>query len=494
MRRILLLAIFTAAALVAAVVIFIVGGLPPRALLLESSSDSSLVWGAYHVHSTRSDGSGTVEEIARAAARTGLNFVVLTDHGDATSWREPEYLHGVLCIHATEINSEAGHIVALGLRGSSPYPLAGDARDVVEDIKRQGGVAIIAHPESPRETLRWRGQGTVDVDGIEWLNIDAEWRSQTTRALVAAGLRSLVRAPESVGALLHSAPESIARLDRPSERRPRFSMAALDAHARIGADDQQSPRLSLKFPGYETLFRTVAETVRLAALLSGDAARDSAALVDAIAAGHSYSVVRAFGDANTEVALDVIDDAAGVVVRGRVSAPNARLVLLRDGQEVASGTGEVTFSAPAEHSRFRLLAFLAGWRFPWIVTNPVDVLKPHGGEVAAPAPSPAPLAPGNASAVVPVTSWQIEKDGSSTATLEARGEAAVLRFQLGSGRPAGQYVALAASAGAEPIEGMVLQLSSAQPMRVSVQVRVPGGADGRRWRRSFYLDSGTRDI
>jgi hypothetical protein len=93
-----------------------------------------------------------------------------------------------------------------------------------------------------------------------------------------------------------------------------------------------------------------------------------------------------------------------------------------------------------------------------------------------------------------VTSWQIEKDGSSTATLEARGEAAVLRFQLGSGRPAGQYVALAASAGAEPIEGMVLQLSSAQPMRVSVQVRVPGGPDGRRWRRSFYLDSGTRDI
>ena len=46
------------------------------------------VRGAYHVHSTVSDGTGSIDEIAAAAARAGLQFVILTDHGDGTrtSW------------------------------------------------------------------------------------------------------------------------------------------------------------------------------------------------------------------------------------------------------------------------------------------------------------------------------------------------------------------------------------------------------------------------
>ena len=47
------------------------------------------VAGAYHVHTTRSDGSGTLDEIAAAAARAGLHFVILTDHGDGTRPPDP---------------------------------------------------------------------------------------------------------------------------------------------------------------------------------------------------------------------------------------------------------------------------------------------------------------------------------------------------------------------------------------------------------------------
>jgi hypothetical protein len=45
--------------------------------------------GAYHIHSARSDGTGTIDEIAAAAARAGLQFVILTDHGDGTRAPEP---------------------------------------------------------------------------------------------------------------------------------------------------------------------------------------------------------------------------------------------------------------------------------------------------------------------------------------------------------------------------------------------------------------------
>jgi len=74
--------------------------------------------GAYHIHSDRSDGSGTVDEIAQAAERAGLQFIIVTDHGDGTrSPDPPQYRHGVLVIDAVELNTTGGHLVALGLPG-----------------------------------------------------------------------------------------------------------------------------------------------------------------------------------------------------------------------------------------------------------------------------------------------------------------------------------------------------------------------------------------
>ena len=45
------------------------------------------VYGAYHIHTLLSDGSGSVEEVAEAAARAGLSFVIITDHGNGPAHR-----------------------------------------------------------------------------------------------------------------------------------------------------------------------------------------------------------------------------------------------------------------------------------------------------------------------------------------------------------------------------------------------------------------------
>ncbi|MCY0464255.1 hypothetical protein OVW20_29155, partial [Klebsiella pneumoniae] len=84
---------------------------------------------------------------------------ILTDHGDGTRVPDPPaYRHGVLCIDAGEISTTRGHLVALGLTSGSPYPLAGEPRDVIDDIHRLGGKAVIAHPDSRKSDLRWRAQ------------------------------------------------------------------------------------------------------------------------------------------------------------------------------------------------------------------------------------------------------------------------------------------------------------------------------------------------
>ena len=65
----------------------------------------------------------------------------------------------------------------------APYPLGGEARDVVDDVRRLGGFGIAAHPDSPKTELSWR-DWSAPFDGIEFLNPDTSWREQ-----IAAGIR-----------------------------------------------------------------------------------------------------------------------------------------------------------------------------------------------------------------------------------------------------------------------------------------------------------------
>ena len=123
---------------------------PPAHQSLTATPDSRTVRGAIHVHTRRSDGTGSPEDVARAAARAGLDFVALTDHGDATRFIDPpRYIDRVLVLDGVEISTSAGHYIALGMP-RAPYRLAGQARDVVEDVHRLGGFGIAAHPDSPR--------------------------------------------------------------------------------------------------------------------------------------------------------------------------------------------------------------------------------------------------------------------------------------------------------------------------------------------------------
>ena len=152
--------LFVTAALAVAVVVLVAVSLPPARLTLETPFSDGTVAGIIHVHTNRSDGRGTPDDIAAAAARAGLKFVVFTDHGDATRTPDPpSYRSGVLCLDAVEISTTGGHYLALDMP-AAPYPLGGEARDVVEDVKRLGGFGVAAHPNSPKPALELASNGT----------------------------------------------------------------------------------------------------------------------------------------------------------------------------------------------------------------------------------------------------------------------------------------------------------------------------------------------
>ena len=480
--------------------------LPPDATILPLPAWAPRlmpVAGAYHIHTARSDGSGTIAEVAAAAARAGLSFVIITDHGDGTRVQPPEYRTGVLCIDAVEVSTSGGHYVALDL-APTPYPLGGEPRDVVADVARLGGFGIVAHPDSIEPALHWDAWD-LPFDGIEWINADSERRARTPWHLAASAVHYPARPAETLVALFRRPVENLSRWDALAAARRVVALAGADAHARIGwgGTEREAGVTVARFPSYEASFGAFSIHAEIGRPLVGDAAEDARTILDAVRGGHVYSAID--GLAHPAVlsftARSGTHDAAEgddlrldgpVELRARVNDPQARLVLLRDGVVAVERTGgELSFEAPAAPATFRLEARRASPGapdMPWIVSNPIYVLAtprlPTAPGPQRPAVAAEPLAP---------ALWTAERSPTSTTALasapprETDGADGVqIDFALGAGSRASQYVAAVRNAPADVarFECLVFRGRASRPMRVSVQLR---DAEGRRWSRSIYV-------
>ena len=464
--------------------------------------------GVSHVHTSRSDGTGTADEVAAAAGRAGLTFIIFTDHGDGTRAPDPpQYRHGVLCLDGVEISTADGHYLAVGMP-VTPYPLGGEARDVIEDVGRLGGFGIVAHPDSLKGTLRWQ-PWTDGVEAIEWLNGDTEWRDETFGQLARALATYPFRAAETLAALLDRPESTLRRWDELTRRRPVVALAGSDAHARVGlsdeADDPYRSRILLRLPSYQTLFSTFSIRVELARPLSGDASLDATALVSALRSGRAYSVVDAFAaPAYFDFVVrspsrqarqgESIDPDGPIVVEAESNGPpGSSIALFRDGQLIADRRGPtLREELPAGRAVLRAEVRLDGVTTPWIVGNPVYV-APLPREPAA---RPAVTARTRLDEPDAERRWHVEQQSGAAGALErAATGPAIFRYQLVPDVTT-QSVALVLPEGTRlrEFDRVSFRGTASAPMRVSVQLRKPSGADGQRWRRSVYLDTIPRDI
>ena len=458
-----------AAGVLAAAIVFVVLILPPRPVRLsldhvDPALRAQTVAGAYHIHTTRSDGAGNKPSVAAAAARAGLQFAIFTEHGDGTRAPDPPvYLHGVLCIDGVEISTNGGHYVALGL-GATPYPLGGDAAAVVEDVARLGGFGIVAHPDHPKPELTWR-DWTAPVDGIEWINADSEWRDESfgTLAKVASGY--VLRPGPALASIFDRPSATLDRWDALSRTRTVVALAAADAHGGARARVAEEGRAAALGPSYEASFRSLSNRVMLATPLTKDPAQDARLVLDAIRAGRVYTVVDAI---SPDVVLNV----------------GSRTLWWTSSSAVPS-TPEVFSDGPRQ--RLEVDAERAPGKppVPWIVTNWVG-----------PAPEPAiaavePLA--NAAPLMLASAWRAEHDPESSGRVSGAANLVTLEYRLAGGERRSQFVAAAVDLDVpSAFDRCAFRGRAGAPVRVSVQLRFK--PDDRRWVKSVYLSPEERDV
>lgn len=420
--------------------------------------------GVVHVHTDLSDGRGSPAHVVEAGRRAGADFIVVTDHNRVDQEvfdRLPRDSGGPLVIVGTEVSTEAGHLLAIGVRSPS-FRFSGTLREVLDDIRHLGGCAFVAHPTSPRGETRFTREDAPGEWGVEVVNGDTAWRESSPFALSVAATAYPVNPTFALARTLGTFENERSLWDRVLAKRFAPAVGGVDAHGRIPITRTSS----LPVPSYEALFGLVRTVVHLDEPLPANPAQARSVVTRALCDGRSVVAMPSLADPRgfSFVARTAAGETFGPGAAIRF-APGGKLVvggsmprgttvrLLESGRVVASGEAGLVF--PVERAGvYRVEAYTPGERTPWILSNPISILTAESASARAQAARP--MAASNVEGLVAIdrfeetTRFAPEHDPGSRIDLpildptggRGKGAAALLSFHLNPTPPPPVWVAL----------------------------------------------------
>jgi hypothetical protein len=143
--------------------------------------------GNIHVHTSHSDGSAGVSEVAASAASVGLDFICINDHSymtDALHIEEEAFYGKVLVLVGLEIGLRYHHYLAFNLetRNSDQNP---PPQEMIDWVNRQGGFGFMAHPfekgmpfVEKSTAYTWNDLSVTDHTGLCLWNFTSRWKER----------------------------------------------------------------------------------------------------------------------------------------------------------------------------------------------------------------------------------------------------------------------------------------------------------------------------
>lgn len=342
--------------------------------------------GNIHIHSRYSDGSGSIDQIAGAAAAAGLSYIIVTDHETAIGQAEEAINCGVVVLVGVELNRSCNHFLSLGLAGVAPSDET-DPQKMIDHIRAEGGLGFIAHPFEKGSSYidkgcayPWINWPVFGFNGIEIWNYCSHWRGRHQSQLIAL-FRFLFNRK---GAMEGPAPECLKLWDCYNDSGHRVTaIGGTDAHAfpfKIGF-------FQIKIFSYRYLFSTINTYILLKKELSGEYAVAKAQILDALREGCCYisfdSLYPGFGfqfyasvtDRSIQMGEETIFE-KGMSLRVEVPSSRAVIKLIHNGRLFAEQNGREFACNVATAGFYRVEVYYrssTGRLRPWIYSNPIYV-------------------------------------------------------------------------------------------------------------------------
>jgi len=338
--------------------------------------------GNMHIHSIYSDGTATHRGIVQAAARAGLDWVIVTDHNVWVSGAAG-YYDNVLLLEGEEIHDcrrvpQANHLLVYGA-ACELSPLAANPQAVIDAANERGALTFLAHPVeyasrvAGEDALDWETWDVTGYTGIEIWNYMSEFKARIPTRLHAlwyayfptAGIRGPFKPALELWDGMLAAGQRV------------VGIGGADAHANSYS---MGPLRRTIFP-YEYLFSAVNTHILAESALTGDVATDQGIIFEALRAGRAWVGCDVLGStcgfnfearsgANQATMGDELRRAGAVTFKVTAPLPG-NIQLICNGRVVARASGQALKFLSAEPGVYRAQVYRGGKG--WVFSNPILV-------------------------------------------------------------------------------------------------------------------------
>jgi hypothetical protein len=241
--------------------------LPNQEPIDASIPKANYLFGIIHVHSRYSDGGGTVPEIAAAAEKAGMDFVVLTDHNSSQARKEGfEKNYGKVDLFVEmEASTHSGHLISFFSHTTARNLSDPELRDLAYKHylgvdTRPGMFVITAHPSNIKNP--WNNFDRFS-EGLEVVNFDSSWQRQLSESVIdfTSTLASYAF-NEYLSSLrfFQIYPNDLMSWDTMNSVTPgHFAVLAQDTHSKL----KFSENFFFNWPTYEQTFKLASNAVYL---------------------------------------------------------------------------------------------------------------------------------------------------------------------------------------------------------------------------------------
>lgn len=336
--------------------------------------------GAIHIHTTFSDGTGTVPAVIKAAKDAGLSWIVITDHNNMDAKDYEGFHDGLAVIVGEEISPEkSDHYMALGTNETIGCDMS--PAEYIQETKNQGGFGFIAHPdekehrENSYPALRWTDWSIRDFGGIEIWNYMSDWvdyynATSVTKTLEAYLFRNhILKGPTK---------NTLKWWDELNLDNPVIvpAIAGVDVHAM----DFKKAGVNLKIFPYKDTFKTLTNFLHFEQELSEDFVVAKQSILDALKKGQNLMVNRVWNKRNNPPIFCVQDDKKKTYSGGEIELggytklliklpQKAEVRIIYDGQLIWQYETDNLEFDKLDRGKYRIEAYYKGK--PWIFSNPI---------------------------------------------------------------------------------------------------------------------------
>lgn len=338
--------------------------------------------GNMHMHSVYSDGTATHRQIAEAAARAGLDWIIVTDHN---VWVKgvAGYYENVLLLVGEEIHDcrrapQANHLLVLGAECELAL-LASQPQALIDEANARGALTFLAHPieyatrMSGEDALNWADWDVTGYTGIEIWNYMSEFKAR-----IPTILHALRYAYAPTAGIRGPFPATLTLWDQLLAGGGRIvGIGGADAH---GNSYSLGPLRRTIF-SYDYLFSAVNTHVLVDSPMTGDLATDQAMIFDALRVGRAWvgcdvlGSTRGFGfEARSGLSAAIMggEVARAGAVKVQVTTPlPGDIRIIGNGRLVARASGQSCQYLAAEAGVYRAEVYRGGKG--WIFSNPIFV-------------------------------------------------------------------------------------------------------------------------